>query len=134
MAVVGATSRIRRDALDPTMLKRYEDQFTDPRLHTLSTDDKHKLMCIPYLEVVHTDSVPEAAFQGFIFAPENGGNYCWHETTSDEAGLRELLEIATKRKADEERERTERHARGEYTHAELVEASYQSDAGGKSDV
>jgi hypothetical protein len=116
--------RIRRDALDPTMLNRAEDIWTDPRLDTLSNEDKHKLVCIPYLEVLHTGSILETAFEGFIFAPENGGDYCWHETTSDAAGLRELLEIATKRKAEEERERAGRHARGEYTHAELVEASY----------
>jgi hypothetical protein len=115
--------RIRRDALDQKMLSRAEDKLTDPRLDTLSDKDKHKLVCIPYLEVLHIGSIPETAFEGFIFAPESGGDYCWHETTSDAAGLRDLLEIATKRTAKEERERAERHARGEYTLAEMVEAA-----------
>jgi hypothetical protein len=44
--------RIRRDALDPTMLNRAEDMWTDPRLDTLSDEDKHKLVRIPYLEVL----------------------------------------------------------------------------------
>ena len=83
-------------------------------------------MRIPYLEVLHTGSIPETAFEGFIFAAENAGGYCWHETTSDAAGLRDLFEIATKRKAKEERKRAERHARGEYTLAEMVEAASRS--------
>jgi hypothetical protein len=115
--------RIRRDALASTKLRRAEDISTEPHLHTLSDEDKHKLVLIPYLEVLHIGPVPESAFDGFILISPSAD--FWHETTSDAAGLKELLEIAGKWNAAAERELSERHARGEFTLAELVEASYK---------
>jgi hypothetical protein len=120
--------RIRREALDPTKL------LSHSWFNALPDETRHGRIYVPYLETLHVGPIPETAFDGLILAPVNAGEYLWYETTSDEAGLRELLDITTKRKADEERERAERHARGEYTLEELVEASTKVMSGRKPDV
>jgi hypothetical protein len=90
--------RIRREALDSTKL------LSHSCFNALPDATRHERVYVPYLETLHIGPIPETAFDGLILAPINAGDYFWHETTSDEIGLRDLLEIAVKRKADEERE------------------------------
>jgi hypothetical protein len=110
--------RIRRDALDPTKLRRAEDIWAE---EMLSDEDKHKLVCIPCLEVLHIGAVQDNLFDGLILLSPNGD--FWHETTSDTAGLTEISAMAATWNAQAEREKAERHARDEPTLLEMIEAS-----------
>jgi hypothetical protein len=83
--------RIRRDALDPAKLRRAEDIWAE---EMLPDEDKHKLVRIPYLEVLHIGPVQDDVFDGLILLSPNGD--FWHETTSDAAGLRELSAMAAR--------------------------------------
>jgi len=91
----------------------------------LGEEDKNKIVFIPFLEVLHIGPVDENAFDGFVLLADRGS---WHETSSDRAGLNELSKIAAGWVTDAERKKLERHARGEYSHAELVEASYKAES------
>jgi hypothetical protein len=109
--------RICRGALDPAKLRRAENIWAE---ETLPDEDKHKLVLIPHLEVLHIGPVQDSVFDGLILLSPNED--CWHETTSNPAGLSELSAMAARWNTQAERAKAERRAKGKYTLAEIVEA------------
>jgi hypothetical protein len=89
-------------------------------------------MRIPDVEALHIGPIPASAFSGFIFtALEDHGGYLWQEVGADADAFRALSEIYAKWNADCERRTAERHARGEYTLTEKIEASLKIEKGEK---
>jgi hypothetical protein len=117
--------RIRRHALDPAKLLLPADiSRGDPRLDTLPDEVRRGQMVIPAVEALHIGSIPVSAFDGFILiAFKSGGGYHLHEVAERPDALRVLSDVGAQWTAARERLTEERHARGEYTLAEIIEAS-----------
>jgi hypothetical protein len=120
----GVLIRIRREVLDPTKLLLPSDiSGDDPRLSTLPDKIRRAQMVIPAVEALHIGSIPALAFDGFILtAFKSGGGYLLHEVAERVDAFRVLSNISAQWTADHERLIAERHARGEYTLAEMIEA------------
>ena len=113
--------RIRREALNRAKLLLPTEIPGDPRLDILADDIRQMYMVIP---AVKAGPISASAFSGFIFtAPKECGGYLWQEVGPGPDAFRVLSTIGTEWNADDERRKAERHARGEYTLAEMAEAA-----------
>jgi hypothetical protein len=121
----GVLIRIRSDALErANLLLPANVSGGDPRLDSLPDEIRRMHMVIPAVEALHIGPIPASAFSGFILtAFKDGGGYLLHEVASDADAFQILSEISAKWSAGHERLTAERHARGEYSLAELIEQS-----------
>jgi hypothetical protein len=121
----GVLVRIRREDLDRAkLLLPTEISQEDHRLDALPDDIRRMRMVIPAVEALHVGPISIAAFSGFILSAFGERDaYLWHEVPSGADAWRVLSEIAAEWQAEHDRRTAERHARGEYTFAELLEAS-----------
>jgi hypothetical protein len=118
-----ALIRIRREALDRAkLLLPTEILRGDHRLDTLPDEIRKMHMVIPAVEALYIGPISASTFSGFILtAFKEYGGYLWQEVGLDADAFRVLSEISAEWNADHERRTAERHARGEYTLAEMVE-------------
>jgi hypothetical protein len=121
----GVLIRIQREGLDRAkLLLPTEISQGDCRLDALPDDIRRMRMVIPAVEALHIGPISIAVFGGFILTAFGERDaYLWHEVPSGGDALRVLSEIAAQWQAEHDRRTAERHARGEYTFAELLEAS-----------
>jgi hypothetical protein len=122
----GVLIRIRREELDRgNLLLPTEISQGDHRLDTLPDDIRRMRMVIPAVEALHIGPISIAAFSGFILSAfGERGAYLWHEVPSGGDALRVLSRIAAEWQAEHDLRTAERHARGEYTLADFVDASF----------
>jgi hypothetical protein len=121
----GVLIRIRREALDRTrLLLPTEIPGGEYRLEILPDGIKRTRIIIPAVEALHIGPIPASAFSGSILTAKEDGEYLWQEVALDTNAFRVLSDISAKWNADHERRTAERHARGEHTWGEIVEASY----------
>lgn len=122
----GVLIRIQRDALErANLMLPNEISHRDHPIDTLSADIVQGCTFIPAVEALHIGSIPTSAFSGFILIAFNEhGRYLWREVGVDADAFHILSEISVLWNADHKRLTAERHARGEFTLTEVVEASY----------
>lgn len=127
----GVLIGIDRDALERRQLMLpAELRDGDPRLAPLPEKIRAMQMRIPAVEAIYLDTVPVAATRELILtAFHDQGGYYWYEEASGIQGLQALTDVASSWKADEDRRRVERHARGDYTLADLIEMANRSAPG-----
>jgi hypothetical protein len=122
-----ALIRINREALDRTnLLVPIEISQRDRRLDCLPDDVRKMQMYIPCVEALHIGPISTSAFAGLILLASENGKYRWEEVGAGLECFRALLAVNEEWVADYERRTAERHARGDYTFAEAVEASIRA--------
>lgn len=95
---------------------------SDPRLAVLPDEIRKMHMLLPGVEAMHIGPVPVAAITGFILI---AGENWWQEMPRDDQSYERLSRLAAAWVSEYERDKAERHARGEYTLAELLEAAHR---------
>jgi hypothetical protein len=123
--------RIRREALEQANLLLPADiSRGDPRLGPLPDHIAEKGMYLRGVEALHIGPIAASAFSGFILTAFKfgGGYYLSPEVAVDGDAFRVLSEMGAQWTADHDRLMMERHARGEYSLAEVVEASMRLEA------
>jgi hypothetical protein len=116
--------RLRREAPDRAKLLLPTEIRGDRRLDILPDEIRQKHMVIPAVEALHIGPISASAFSGFILTTfKEYEGYLWREVGPDADAFRVLSKISAEWNADRERRTAERHARGEYTLAEMVEAA-----------
>lgn len=122
---IAVAIRIRRKALDPTkLLLPNEISKGDARLASLPDGIRKMGMCIPDVEALHLGPISVSTFTGFILIATEKGDYLWNEVVAAGAeALGVLSTIGAGWISEYERRTAERHARGEYTLAEELEAA-----------
>lgn len=117
--------RIRREALDSSkLLLPTQVSSGDHRLDALPDEIRRARMFIPTVEALHIGPISALTFSGFALAAfKELRGYLWQEVELASDAFRVLSEIAESWKVDHEREAAERHARGEYTLAEILSAA-----------
>lgn len=114
--------KIRREALveQRLLLPAVMSAGTDPRLDALPDDIRRMRMYVPAIEAIYLAPIPASAFAGFsLVAAGDAGVTLWREFPAD--GIGDLYQVAEYWVADDAQRKTARRARGEYTHAELLE-------------
>jgi len=117
--------RIRRDMLDRTkLILPTEITCGDPRLAPLTDEIRQMRMVIPAVEALYMDRIPTDAFSGFMMtAFGDMGAYLFQEVDLSDNALHILSRISTEWITEHEKRVAERHARCEFTFAEIVEMS-----------
>jgi len=118
---------IKRDNIIESELLLPSEIHDCPRISALSEEDKLRLVYIPVVEALHLGPIQTSAFSSYIMtAFREGGGYHSHElgaaSVADPVSV--MLNIGGEWIADHHRRVKERHSRGEYTLAEMLEDIY----------
>lgn len=112
---------ISRSSLEPSrlLLPAVMTTGTDPRLDALPPEIRRARMYVPAVEAVHIGPIPASTFRGFILVGrDDAGKRLW---THFPVAAVDELQAAAKEWFDQcEAARTERHARGDFTLAEVL--------------
>ncbi|HEY4941009.1 MAG TPA: hypothetical protein VII56_06245 [Rhizomicrobium sp.] len=122
----GVVIGIDRELLDPgKLLLPREIANKDERLSVLGITQG--LTIIPSVEALYAGPIPVNTFTSYVLVgSKDAGGLRWHCEAPGSEGLRALLDCASAWQLEVDHQRAARHAKNDFTLAEIVDASFKT--------